>query len=237
MCLYSKTNNVGWKLLSVIFKSGIIMGFREYFLKQASESEDDELTEQAIAGYGDWNPVKDRIFEKSLKQLKAEYDFVDNVKIGKNTLELYKEKTSNIFVLGVTTEDFFATVFNIELKPRKDVEHLFKDYKNIVNVDGVFVEKSMRGFGIAKTMYKYFVKNMHFTILGDEIQYHKARLTWASLSKMDDMLVDIINIDTGEIIQADVALHHGEADYEFDERVWDYAEIKKHVRLLLTKVE
>ena len=53
---------------------------------------------------------------------------------------------------------------------------------------------------------------------------------------MDDVLVDIIDINKGEVLVKDTHLHHGEEDYEFDERVWDYADIKKNIRLVLTKV-
>lgn len=193
--------------------------------------------EDPIAGYGDWEPSENRIYVKSLKQLNAEWDFVTPLTVAHIKFDLYKMKTKTAYILGQKTEKGFDVGFHIELMPRKDIEHLFHGYSNIVNVDGVMVKDTLRGNGIAKTMYKYFVDKMGYTILGDEIQYHKARLTWKSLSYMDDMIVDIIDIDSGKVIEKNVELFHGEADYEFDERVWDYAEIKKHIRLLLTKVK
>lgn len=200
--------------------------------------EGETLTEHAMAGYGDWYPPTDRILLKSTKQLKGDFVFVDTVMIMNFSTELYKMKDSDTYILGVLGDEGFSTIFHIELKRRQDVEYLINSnaYKNIMNVEGVIVEKNMRGYGIAKTMYQYFVKNLKMTILSDEIQYHKARLTWKSLSNMDDVVVDIFNIDTGEIMERNVTLHHGEADWEFDKRVWDYSEIKKHIRLLLTKV-
>jgi len=195
-----------------------------------------QLNESPIAGYGDWNPIKDRLLDKSLKQLKSSFDFVDTIKIGVFDLELHKMKDADIFVLGTKTENSFATVFNIELKRRTDIELVFPQYSNVVNVDGVIVEKSIRGFGIAKQMYQYFVNEMQYTILGDEIQYFGARLVWASLSKMDDVVVDVIDIQEEKVLKTDIILHHGEADYEFDETVYDYSDIKKNIRLVLTKV-
>lgn len=195
-----------------------------------------DLREMSIAGYGDWVPSRDRILLKSSKQLKSEWHFVETVKIQKLELDLYKMNTEETYILGVLDAEGFETIFHIELKRRKDLESVFK-YKNIVNIDGVIVEKNMRGYGIAKFMYKYFVNELDFSILGDEIQYHKARLTWASLSKMDDVIVDIIDIEHDKVIEKDVVLHHGEVDYDFDERVWDYADIKKNIRLVLTKVK
>ena len=207
-----------------------IQSFMGFIQKQ------DDLSEQAVAGYGDWQPNKDRLITKSLKQLNAEFEFVDHIMIDKITLDLYKMKNDDIFILGVKTDISFPVVFQIELKRRPDIASSFTHYKNLVNVDGVMVEKSMRGYGIAKTMYKYFVQKMKFTILGDEIQYHKARLTWASLSNMDDVLVDILDIEHNIVIETDVILHHGVSDEDFDDRVWDYGFDKKHIRLVLTKV-
>ena len=194
------------------------------------------LTEMSVAGYGDWVPSRDRILLKSSKQLKAEWHFIETVKIQKLELDLYKMNTEQTYILGVLDSEGFETIFHIELKRRKDLESVFH-YKNIVNVDGVIVEKNMRGYGIAKFMYKYFVNKMNFSILGDEIQYHKARLTWASLSKMDGVIVDIIDIESDKVLEKDVVLHHGEVDYDFDERIWDYDDIKKNIRLILTKVK
>lgn len=210
------------------------------FLEEAFTEKAEDLSEQAIAGYGDWSPSRNRILQKSLKQLNAEFIKVDTVRISKEfTLDLYKMKDMNVFILGQMADDSFDTVFHIEFNERKDIERLIgnPEYNKLMNVDGVIVEKTMRGYGIAKTMYKYFVKNLKFTILGDEIQYHKARLTWASLSKMDDVIVDIFNITTGEILERNVKLHHGVEDHDHDERVWDYTNRLEDIRLLLREVK
>ena len=203
--------------------------------KELMAGNEDELTEQSIAAYGDWEPTRDRLYQKSLKQLRAEWDFVEPVRIFNIVYDLYKLKNSDTFILGVKSDIGFDTIFHIELTKRPDIGSYFH-YKNLVNVDGVMVHKNHRGNGIAKFMYKYLVTQKHYTILSDEIQYHKARLTWASLSKMDDMIVDIIDIEHNKIIDKNVDLYHGEADHEFDERVWSYLDIKRNIRLVLTKV-
>lgn len=215
---------------------GELMKTFRTWLSETEPEADEDISEHAIAGYGDWNPNRDRLYTKSIKQLEAEWEFVQELSIASLEFDLYKMNTKEVYILGVKNSEGFDTVFHIELMPRKDIESVFPKYKNIVNVDGVMVKDTLRGNGIAKGMYRYFVQKMHFTILGDEIQYHKARLTWASLSNMDDMLVDIVDIHNEKIIETDVKLHHGVVDHDFDERVWDYADIKKNIRLLLTKV-
>ena len=42
---------------------------------------------------------------------------------------------------------------------------------------------------------------------------------------------------SGSIIERNVKLHHGIEDYDFDERVWDYTDSKKHVRLVLKDIK
>lgn len=201
---------------------------------------DDELSEQAIAGWGDWNPKRDRVASKTFKSLNADYNKIDTISLNDALFDLYKHKDKDWYLLGRPDSSIddksFDVIFKIELKQRPDIESIFKIYHNIVNVDGVMTKEDMRGLKIGRFMYQYFVKKLKYSILGDEIQYHKARLLWARLSKLNTVKVDIIDIDTGKVIDKDVTLHHGEADYEFDERVWDYSDIKKHIRLVLTDV-
>lgn len=194
-----------------------------------------EIYEMAIAGWGDWQPKRDRIYQKSMKQLKSEWEFVDTINVNSMIVDLYKMKHKPVFILGRILDEKFETLFHIELTTQKSIGITFK-YKNLMNVDGVIVKDTVRGNGLAKYMYQYLVDNFDYTILGDEIQYHKARILWSSLSKIDTVVVDIIDIDKGIIVEKDVILHHGEADYEFDPRVWSYDDIKKHIRLILRKI-
>ena len=196
----------------------------------------DVLNESPIAGYGDWNPTRDRVAIKSHRALKADWHKIDDVSVNGVEFDVYKSNESETYIMGVLDEEGFETVFHIKLKHRPDVENDFKEYKNIHNVDGVMVKKDRRGYSFATFFYKYLLEKRKMIILGDEIQYHKARLLWAKLSHMDDVVVDIIDIDKAEIIEKDVVLYHGEADYEFDETLYDYSDIKKNIRLVLTKV-
>lgn len=196
------------------------------------------LNEAPIAGYGDWVPNKERVFTKSLRQLRNEWSFADKIYISDTLFDIYKMNDEDYYILGTEEGEDFVVLFQIELRRRPDLENLFKyKYKNIMNVDGVFVKKSARGNKLAKNMYRYMVKTLNFTILSDEIQYHKARLTWSSLSKMEDLVVDIVNIDTGDILEEDAALYHGDADWEFDEKVWDYTTSKKDIRMFLVDIK
>ena len=50
--------------------------FKEVNMKVTFKELYNQLNESPIAGYGDWNPIKDRLLDKSLKQLKSSFDFV-----------------------------------------------------------------------------------------------------------------------------------------------------------------
>lgn len=216
-------------------------GFKDFF----KDSEAEYLSERAIAAWGDWDPKRDRVASKSIRSLKCDFEKIDTIILKETSFDLYKHKTKDWFLLGkmsepkLITDEFdksFEVIFKIEFNRREDVESSFKQYKNVVNVDGVMTREDMRGMYIGRFMYRYFVKTLKYTILGDEIQYHKARLLWVRLSKLDTVKVDIIDIETDKVLERDVILHHGEADYEFDERIWDYSDIKKYIRLVLTDV-
>lgn len=201
----------------------------------------EDLSEQAIAMYGDWEPYKDRVAKQSLRSLKADWQRVDSLIIESEKYELYKHNSEYTFMLGnfLTVDDTedFIVVFQIELMHQPSIEnHLKGIYPNLYNVDGVMAKKSKRGKGLGTFMYKYLVKQLGLNLLGDENQYFKARLLWRRLSRLDDIIVDIVDINTGTIIDTDVKLHHGEADWEFDERVWSYTTEKKDIRLILRDV-
>ena len=204
------------------------------------ENEERRLLEMSIAGWGDWEPKRDRVASKTFRSLEADYEKKDVLDIYGGIFDLYQHKSKPWFLLGRPNDSkddkSFEVLFKIEFTKRTDLEsHI--PYKNIMNVDGVITKESLRGSKLGRYMYQYFVKKLKYTILGDEIQYHKARLLWTRLSKLDTVKVDIVDIDSGKVIEKDVKLYHGEADYEFDERVWDYSDIKKHIRLVLIDVK
>lgn len=85
-------------------------------------------------------------------------------------------------------------------------------------------------------MYKYFVKELKFTILGDAEQYFGARKLWASLSKELDVIVDIYDVKEDKIIHPNVVLHHGNYNNDFDARLWSYSKSKHNVRSILKDI-
>jgi predicted GNAT superfamily acetyltransferase len=69
-------------------------------------------------------------------------------------------------------EVLFAIVAEIEFSKISNV----LEYKNVFNVDYVVVANSVQGRGIAKSMYRFFVKTLKMTILGDSEQYFGAKI-------------------------------------------------------------
>ena len=201
------------------------------WLRQTTKEK--ELLEMSIAGWGDWQPKRDRVASKTLKSLKSDYKKLTDIEFDGISFELYKHKDKEWYLLGkindLKLDDIsFEVIFKIEFSKRPDITRMFSIYKNTVNVDGVMTREDMRGSKIGRFMYQYFVNKLDYTLLSDEIQYHKARLLWARLSKLDTVIVDIINLDKEVIVEKNITVHHGELDHEFDPRVWDYSDIKKN---------
>jgi hypothetical protein len=213
-----------------------IKSFKEYY------SEDDDISEQAIAMYGDWEPARDRVAKQSMRSLKSDWTHIDSVKIETEPYLIYKYKNEHTYMIGnviKNSEDVeeFIVILQIELRHQPSIEHSFKgQYPNLYNVDGVMVKENKRGKGLGTFMYQYLNNKLNITLLGDENQYFKARLLWSKLSRLDNVIVDIVDIDNGIVLDTNVTLHHGEGDWEFDERVWSYTNEKKDIRLVLREV-
>jgi len=204
------------------------------------------LDEMAIAGYGDWTPSKEMVGYKTSFIVKNKWKFIDYIKDRfNNKYKLYNYPNTYDYILGKfkktsTNEEVFEVVTSIKLNKRKDIKYNFKYEKEVFNVDGVQVNYSLQGNGLALSLYTYLVKKQNMYILGDGLQYFGARRLWRRLSKRTDLTVDIINIDRDEIIEEDVLLHLGDTNDEFDKRVWtnDYSdEYKKNIRLVLKNIK
>lgn len=205
------------------------MSFSDFHLKR--------LEEMSIAGYGDWTPSKEMVGTKSALVVKKYWKECGEIIALKSGLKYKVLRLKNEFIAGnfITTstdDELFEVVFKITLTEQTIISRSFK-IKPLMNVDGVFVTDTVRGDGIAISMYKFLVKEEKLNILGDEIQYFGARKLWARLSKVSDVKVDIIDISKEEFIEKDVVLHHGSEDWDFDNRVWSYTVQKKDVRLIL----
>ena len=104
------------------------------------------------------------------------------------------------------------------------------------NVDLIQVINTQQGKGIAKQLYRFFVKKLKYNLLGDLEQFFGARKLWASLSKDTDIVVDIVDFKNKKIIEKSVVLHHGSYDADFDDRIWSYSNDKSHLRLILKDI-
>jgi len=207
---------------------------------------EEKIKEMAQAGYGCWKPTKEMIGTQSgLVTRKSWTRLGQTIKANETVFEVRKIEDGDItiykvgeFVCGSNTDDerVFNVVCTLELKRNRATEHRFKQ-SMIYNVDGVIVKKSLRGNKIALKLYIIIVKQEGLVILGDELQYFGARVMWARFSHHLELIVDIINIETGKYLERSVVLEHGEEDWEFDERVWSYDTDKNDIRLLLRDIK
>ena len=195
------------------------------------------LGENLIAAFGNRQINEYTINFLSLVVLRTHYSKVGEIKTSIGVMEVFKLNTSDYYIVGEKVSrgehSKFAQVFKITLKKTKIPNHP----ETFHNVEGVIVPDSLRGQGIAAGVYRFLVKHEKINMLGDETQYFGARKLWASLSKHSDITIDIIDITTGNFLERDVVPHHGDEDFEFDERVWSYDVDKKHIRLILKDIQ
>ena len=141
--------------------------------------------------------------------------------------------------VGIEKKEVFQAIWAIQVAKR---EITLKQYKNVINIDGVFTTEDIqfRRKGISTFMYQYLVNKLHFTILGDLEQFFGARKLWTGLSKIKSMQVDVIDLSKNTVVIDNAILVHGEKDEEFDKRIWDTEEsksyISKNFRCILTKI-
>lgn len=223
------------------------------------EFQAERLDEMAIAQRGNLKDYGEFLTTYKLNVVNDFMKSIDkNIKIDKlqnYKLELYQFTNRKInepdYILGFwTTEDVdtkvgveskkvFRAIWAIQVSKR---EISLKQYKNVINIDGVFTDedRAFRSKGISTFMYQYLVNKLHFTILGDLEQYFGARKLWTGLSKIKSMQVDVIDLKENKIIIENAILVHGEKDDEFDRRIWDTEEsdsyIAKNFRCILTKI-
>lgn len=198
------------------------------------------VSETSIAGYGDWEPSAEMLVTMSIFVLNKKWTFVNKIKI--KTLEYSIYKLKDEFIMGniitsSTGEQQFEIDLKIKLMEHKSTANDLNIHKRLMNVDGVKVNESVQGLGLATAMYTYLVKNEKMVILGDEIQYFGARRLWAKLSMKLDLTVDIVDVSKGIYLERDVLIHHGLEDWEFDDRIWDYTTSKKNIRLILKEIK
>jgi hypothetical protein len=197
------------------------------------------IKEMSIAGFDDWEPSEDLVAVMSVFVLKKYWTFIDKVKINGKSFNLYKLKNS--YILGnfkeTSEKEIFEVDFRIDLKEESEIKNKFNLKKSLFRVDGVMTNKNKRGFGIGTFMYKYLIKNENILLISDRTMFFGARKLWVRLSKSIDVVVDIIDIKNYKVLEKDVKLHHGDEDWDFDERVWSYDTDKAHIRLVLKDIK
>ena len=218
--------------------------FRDYLNKMELELEitrKESVSEMSIAGYGNWEPSKEMVGTMSAFIIRNNWTVLSEIKTRlKDTYTVYKLKDSYIigeFKITSTQDEIFEVYLRIDLREHKTTANDLNIYKRLMNVDGVKVNESVQGLGLATAMYTYLVKNEKMVILGDEIQYFGARRLWSKLSMKLDLTVDIVDVSKGIYLERDGLIHHGLEDWEFDDRIWDYTTSKKDIRLILKEIK
>lgn len=160
---------------------------------------------------------------RGLRELDSEeiknYVFVD--KIG--NYKLYNLNSTYDYILGYFEDNKFKKIAKI----------YFDKIDEFYEVDTIYVSPDMRKREIASKLYIYFVKELNYKILGSDMQRFGARRLWSKLSKITDLIVDIIDVKNNKVLVADTEIYHGSKDEEFDSRVWSYETDKKDIRLIL----
>jgi hypothetical protein len=197
-----------------------------------------DLTEMSIAAYGEWDTKLGYLFI-SKAVMKNKYTHIGTIQLDTG-YEVYKLNNFDEYKIGFFGEkyddltqeitDKFAVSAEIDFLKIQDFAH----YTNILSVKGVNIVQGLRGAGLGSKLYELFI-NAGYTLMGGEEQYYGARLLWKKFSNSPIYQVDIVDIATNTILETNVKLHHGEEDYDFDQRVWAYTPEKKDIRLILTK--
>lgn len=212
----------------------------------------DYLIEMSIAMLGDWNDGFANLTPISRIVTEKNWELLTNIQISGDNYQLRKLRNKEVYILGNFIEVFddtltsdnlvskFKVIFQINLgrdyKVETQLSRIDASYKRIVNVNGVVVDESMQGKGIALTIYKWLVNEQNFVVMGDSQQYFGARKLWAKLSKNSDVIVDLVDIKRVKLVESNVKLHHGNHERDFDERLWSLDKSKKHIRPILRKI-
>ena len=198
------------------------------------------LEEHSIARKGDWEFDISHIGTLSSYMYKRYWEVKGHMNIDESRFEIIKHTKSNTWAVGrlISTEDgeeIFDRVLFLEMENAKNIGYKVQ-ISNLYRAKMVGVKENLRGYSIAKNIYKFLVKTQGYNIIGDVEQFFGARKLWKSLSNDTDVVVDIIDINAQDYIERNVTLHHGTDDWDFDKRIWDYEDSLKHIRLVLKDI-
>ena len=201
----------------------------------------DLITEAPIAEPGNMLYNDSILNNKCLDVYKQSWKVIGTIIINGLTYNITEANSGICYEVGMEMEhrtkdgslrQFFDVVFHISLYDNVDLGNKL-GYKNLHQVSYVMVKDTLRGNKIAKTMYRYLVKNLGYQILGDMIQYFGARRLWVSLSLDNDIIVDVVDLGSMEVIYENILLNRENEEMNFDIRLWSEDYTHANIRPIL----
>jgi hypothetical protein len=195
------------------------------------------LNEMSIAAHGDWRGTDSFFSTISLPIIKKwkKIGSIGNFEVRKF------ESTKTSYVAGFFSEidgkNRFRVVIRMELERDTETESMFSQYGQIHVVTGVITDLDYRGQGIGKALYSYIVNKEKLSLLGDSTQYFGARKLWAAISKDSTIVVDILDIASGQVLEKNVILNHGDLDSQFDPKLWSRDFDKVFIRPIMKSIK
>lgn len=146
-----------------------------------------------------------------------------------------KEKT-NLYILGAWghegSKEVFVVITQLSTLPRKQLESFMK---KPIQMSEVETMSGFKGQGYAKILYSWFLFN-GYTVISDNTQYNGARKLYSSLSKNDNVRVDLFDDENKVFIKKDIDVDSGEEDWDFDSELWSINTDKSHLLICLSKI-
>lgn len=68
------------------------------------------------------------------------------------------------------------------------------------SVQSVQVASQIRGYGVASYFYEIALKELRLTLVSDDVQTMGGAAIWKKLERMDDIIVDAIDINTNQTV-------------------------------------
>ena len=219
-----------------------IPSFKDFLEAELKHISEDSLYESPVAAKGD---LVTSLLTTDISELVIELNWRlrGTIRTNSKTLEVLKHKQENCYIVG----EMIQGLDEVQDKPRFAVYtriHL-RDEKikgtSYVSVSRVETRTDNQGEGIATALYKFLVLKEKIKLLSDSIQFFGARRLWAKLSK--EMIVDVIDSESGDLLIKNVKLHQGKIDKDIDERVWSYVDeleqdySKDYIRFILKDIK
>ncbi len=213
--------------------------FKNYFSRDGKG----DLNESPNAKNGDWEYDSSEYLQSTSELVTERYwKFLRKIKVNNIDYELRKLNSEFIFKVGIFDNDKlfdneyrFITKFRLEMSEYHS--GLRFGIEKVLNVMSVATIKDLSGSGLALQVYKYIVNDLGYSIISDKDQYFGARKLWSKLSRETDVVVDVVDLKTFEIIATGVNIKHGKMNDEFDERFWSTTTNKENIRFVLRKIK